>query len=128
MYQFYYFRLWKFLGAVGLLLILWASVTSGVGPKIEIPHIDKILHFSVYLIACYYFCQVLQNKKIKKIIFLIFLYSALMELLQSFTDDRISEGFDLLANFMGAFTGALISCFTPNILISIDKLIKKIIA
>lgn len=128
MYQYYFFKLWKVLGAIGLALILWASINTLVTPNIKVPYLDKILHFNVYLIACYYFCQVFQNKSLKKIIVNIVLFSAFIELLQSFTNERYGEFADLLANFLGASTGAIISNFTPSLLIPIDKILKKLIS
>ncbi len=113
-----YLKIWKVLGAKGLVLILIASLWPQAGEPISIEHLDKYLHFLTYAIASFYFHQILQNNKTIKIISYLFLYSAFIEGLQGMTESRYFEVADLFANLFGIFFGFYIS--------KKIKLIKKI--
>ena len=81
--------------------------------KIEIPHLDKIVHFFMYFI---YTCILLMEwkKKGNKLVTLLtisyaILFGILMEFLQmKFFTYRTGEFFDVLFNSLGAVTAAFI--------------------
>lgn len=117
-----YFKIWKILGAKGLILILLASVWPQYGDPPEVEHLDKVLHFLVYLIASFYFHQVFDNKKGLKTTIYLFIYSAFIEVLQGLTKTRSAEYLDLVANLTGILVGQLLST-KASVLKKIDKIL-----
>lgn len=80
-------------------------------PDIRIPHLDKAIHFSMYLILCLLLISAIyqMNKIGKKHVVLIFAmtvsvgYGGIMELLQNLSgNNRSSDIYDFLANTAGA--------------------------
>lgn len=105
---------------VWAVIILWLSLTPATGfPKINIPNIDKAVHFSFYLIlSILMFYGWLNQNTFKylhrdyflRITWLVCTYGLLIEILQeNFTLTRHFELPDLVANVLGALTGSLIS-------------------
>jgi len=82
---------------------------------IEIPHLDKFVHFSMYFIlTTLFYSDTFKKAKIenKKTIFYIIIvsifYGVLMELFQKyFADHRSADIFDALANTIGVFSAIL---------------------
>lgn len=112
-----------------LILTLSALPKSNV-PKIELPYIDKVVHFCMYfglswLLCLGYFIKYNNNLKFI-ILFTIMLLSSVfgikMELIQfKLNIGRSMEFNDIVANSFGAFFGVLIFNQTRNIA---NKLIK----
>lgn len=97
-------KLWNFLGVLGLLAIMVASIwPQAPGPSI--PHLDKVLHFSVYTIASFYYFQLMHKSKYKLTFIALFLYSVLIEFLQYSLGGRTAEVYDAIANFIGVSMG-----------------------
>lgn len=91
---------------------------SGVGSSgFNIPHMDKIVHFTFYFFATVFgslsYCEVFKVKLAfssasKKMFLFSVVYGMIIEILQySITDDRHGDFFDFLANSFGAFLGFL---------------------
>ena len=87
-------------------------------PRITIPHFDKIVHTSIYMIlgVLTYYGWSMQNafdslhqKTLIKIIILLSLYGFTVEIMQeTFTADRHFELLDELANATGSVIGSVI--------------------
>lgn len=114
-------KMWWFFGYLGLAIILAGSLApSDPGPP-PLPHFDKILHFTGYLIATFYFQQLTKNKRIILIFFLILTFSGIIEILQGYFPYRQSSFLDLLANGIGGLTGSILSFkVLKNLLFKID--------
>jgi VanZ family protein len=90
-------------------LIAYLSLGRSIDFDLEIPisTLDKVKHAMAYFVLCYSWMTVLENKrklsKNKRILLvLLFLYGALMEILQmTITTYRQGDYFDLLANLSG---------------------------
>jgi len=86
--------------------------------RIEIPHLDKIVHFVFYFVAallgCFFMRELTKGRmNIKKaiaiIIVLVIVYGIVIEVLQgAYTTQRSGEFYDVLANSLGAFAGAAV--------------------
>jgi VanZ family protein len=78
-------------------------------PKVNIPFLDKVVHFflyAIYGISIFYGFNT-QNKTIQLVlIFYMILFGVLMEICQeTFTEYRTFEWNDIVANSIGAFFG-----------------------
>ena len=106
-------RIYRFVFLFLLLFISYASVTPMEGGA-SVPYIDKLLHFSAFLILTLF-----MDLSIKKpllfnkiaIIFLI-LYAFLIELVQYFLPYRSAEVFDFISDLLGVLAYLY---FAPNI-------------
>jgi len=82
--------------------------------KFNIPHFDKIAHFSIFFVQSVLLSLLLNFQTRKSyfqiIIFstlLAFAYGGLIEILQSKFFNRSGEFYDLIADIMGGFFGAI---------------------
>ena len=115
-------KLWWFLGLLGLSLIMVGSLMpSEPGPE-WIPHLDKALHFTGYLMATYYFQQLTRNQKVTLIFIFIFSYSGLIEIIQGQLPSREMSLLDLVANGIGCLAGTFLSLKVfKELLLKIDQ-------
>lgn len=106
------------------LAIIWTSLVVGASlmpspdeyrPKfLEIPHLDKLVHFTFYCVMCFFWSFALQKKdsKLKAAILACFVcvsIGALVEIGQKYlTNTRSFEVYDMVANVIGALFGAAI--------------------
>lgn len=89
--------------------------SSGV-PKVEIKHLDKLIHFTMYFVLSMSyglaFSFIYKNGSFKKWLFpflMALCFGILMEFCQEiFTNTRNFDVFDILANGIGSFFGILI--------------------
>ncbi len=106
-------RIYRFVFLFLLLFISYASVTPTEGGA-SVPYIDKLLHFSAFLILTLFMDLSIKNplhfNKIA-IIFLI-LYAFLIELVQYFLPYRSAEVFDFISDLLGVLAYLY---FAPNI-------------
>lgn len=102
-------------------LITWASLSTmpeDSTPNIDIPHFDKVVHFSFYfgaVVLATLFVRETFNvrpalvKTLACLVISAIVYGILIELLQYyFTRDRQGDPMDVLVNSCGAFFGALV--------------------
>lgn len=86
-------------------------------PTINIPHFDKIVHFTFYFVAAIlgllsFRTKITQGAPLRKltIVMLLFLiiFGIIIEVMQyGFTTSRAGDIFDALANTIGALVGVL---------------------
>jgi VanZ family protein len=104
MYKKYlYFSVWTS-------LIIYASVTSNESlPKFQVfEHFDKVVHFCMYFGQSFLLVPIFTKLKFKYLlsICIAIAFGMLMELVQGvFTENRSADGFDVLANSLGALFG-----------------------
>ena len=111
-----------------LIFVLCTMPPSGV-PKFNIPYFDKIAHFGIFFVQSV-LLSLLFNFQTKKSYFQIILlstltafsYGGLIEILQSRFFNRSGDLYDLIADIMGGFFGAIIY---PTILRLISGEIRK---
>ncbi len=87
--------------------------------KFDIPHLDKIVHFSFYFIAIFLAVLLIRERTKGKLsmrramiysAIILFLYSALIEVLQTaLTSFRKGDIFDMLANSAGIILSLLVT-------------------
>lgn len=93
-------------------LIIYASVTSNESlPRFQVfEHFDKVVHFCMYFGQSFLLVPVLSKLKFKYLfsISIAIAFGMLMELVQGvFTENRSADGFDALANSLGALFGVI---------------------
>ena len=112
-----------------LILVLCTMPPSSL-PKIKIPHIDKAAHFCFFFVQSALLSLLLRFQKKRKywlIVFLstlqAFVYGGVIELLQDRFFSRSGDWYDLLADILGGFCGAIVypailglfnKCFRTN--------------
>lgn len=78
-------------------------------PGIEIPHLDKVVHFGMFFIMSLLICYRFERPSLKSIygiaIGFSFLYGGLIEILQHYFFDRGGDVWDLLADVAGGVAG-----------------------
>lgn len=116
-------HLWepKYLFIAAVLYTVFVSIAlltpiSGV-PKIEIRHVDKVVHVIIHaFLFIFWACYALSKKKMissDKFYFLLFMgvlvYGILIEVLQEeFVTTRGADVFDVLANLCGGILGVFV--------------------
>lgn len=110
-------RTWILLGRN----IIWAAVIfilctlpgdSIPNPHLNIPHLDKAVHFSMFFIMAVLLCNELEYQtrfRLRKIyaitVFIAFLYGGAIEVLQQHCFSRSGDVWDLVADVFGAVAG-----------------------
>ena len=92
-------RIYRFVFLFLLLFISYASVTPTEGGA-SVPYIDKLLHFSAFLILTLFMDLSIKKPLLLNKIGLIFLilYAFLIELVQYFLPYRSAEVFDFVSD------------------------------
>ena len=97
-----------------ILIFVLCTLPQHKLPKINIPHIDKAAHFVFFFVQSVLLCLLFRIKR-KKIFFFIlsatflaFIYGGTIELLQQNYFHRTGDWYDLLADVLGGFIGALL--------------------
>lgn len=112
--------IWLALGWTSLILILSFKAPS-LNPKISFTNQDKVVHFLFYFVFVFlwyrYFFSI-RRKTFRVVLIIVgiaILIGMLIEYLQGvITVDRHSDIYDVLANSLGALTGALFSFLFLN--------------
>ncbi len=83
---------------------------------VEIPYLDKAIHFGFYAVASYLGCLFLREQSRRKMsvsktiiwmVFALIIYGIIIEVIQwKYTTWRSGEAADALANALGALAGA----------------------
>lgn len=81
-------------------------------PGIEIPHLDKVVHFGMFFIMSLLICYRFERPSLKSIygiaIGFSFLYGGLIEILQHYFFNRGGDVWDLLADVAGGVVGCVL--------------------
>ena len=109
------FRLWTPVFAWALVILCLSSIPGKNIPRVNIPQIDKLVHFSEYfilgLLTARAFLGTAANISLAKTIILsiivISLYAAFDEWHQNFIPDRTCDIFDFSADFIGLSIGVI---------------------
>jgi VanZ family protein len=107
--------------------VLWMAMITFVclssfpedqAPGLEIPHLDKGVHFFLYLVASLLGAGFLReqfagrlslNSALLRIMVFLITYGIIIEVIQmAFTTSRSGEVYDVLANCIGAMTAMII--------------------
>lgn len=104
-----------------MMFVTFSSLHSFEGvhtPRFNIPHLDKIVHFTFYFVACVLGAFFLRERSqgalsLKKSIWIMLFFTiafgVLMEILQyTLTDNRTGDYLDAIANTMGSLCGAVV--------------------
>lgn len=96
-----------------IIFVLCAMPSQDIpNPGIDIPHLDKVVHFGMFFIMSVLICYRYEHSK-RKIIYGIaigfsFLYGGLIEILQHYFFNRGGDIWDLLADVIGGVVGCLL--------------------
>lgn len=105
--------------ALGItILIAYLSLGRAVDLGVDVPfrNIDKLKHCIAYFVLTYSWMFVLENKNAlqknkRKLLLFLFLYGALMEVLQmTLTSHRQGDFYDLIANSSGILICYFVFC------------------
>jgi VanZ family protein len=115
--------------AWALLIFHFCTMSPDKIPGIKIPHADKAVHFGFFFVQSV-LLSLMFNFQAKKSYFqiillatlLTFIYGSLIEILQSRFFNRTGDLYDLIADILGGFTGAMIY---PTLLRMYGKTFKK---
>lgn len=121
---FWYALLWTYL----VLLFILGLIPSGqadLGSLNQIPHFDKLAHFTAYAGLGFLFHQLL-NRSPKSILLRAILIGVIIEILQTQTPTRSFELADILANTLGAFAGMIASGrLFPRFAVLMDRFLSQ---
>jgi VanZ family protein len=119
----------KILLVIALLYTITLAVLSLLSsddlPTFEVVNADKIAHIIAYALLCFLWYLFMKSTKFSKGLLIAasaaLIYGIILEVLQgTFTAERISEGYDILANCLGVVIISII------IIISNKTHVKKI--
>ncbi len=99
-----------------VIFILCAMPSESIpDPHLNIPHVDKVVHFGMFFILALLVCNELEYQtrlSLRKIyitaVCIAFVYGGIIELLQQYCFNRSGDVADLLADVVGAIAGCLI--------------------
>ena len=127
---------------IGAYIWLWTPVVIWMGfmfhcssisgqdlPKLDIPNVDKLFHFTEYMVFGFLLTKALFHSSAKpnyKYIFIIsvtiaLLYGASDEFHQRFVPERSCDIFDLMFDLIGGCAGAGLSLYKERIKSAVDK-------
>jgi VanZ family protein len=100
-------------------LAIVSLISSDNLPNLEVANSDKIAHLIAYGILCLVWYLALKNSKLSKPLLIAssiaIFYGIILEVLQgTFTAERISEGYDILANCFGVVIISIIIIIIRN--------------
>lgn len=113
-----------------IIFILCAMPSEDIpDPHLDIPHLDKVVHFGMFFIMSLLLCYPLElhsslsRKKIYTIAILVsFVYGGLIEILQHNFFNRGGDVWDLTADVAGGVAGCI---FYPLFLQLLDNVTKR---
>jgi len=99
-----------------VIFILCAMPSESIpDPHLNIPHVDKVVHFGMFFILALLVCNELEYQtrlSLRKIyitaVCIAFVYGGIIELLQQYCFNRSGDVADLLADVVGAIAGCLV--------------------
>ena len=98
-----------------IMIFVLCTLPPGNFHSVRIPYFDKIAHFGIFFVQSLLLSLLLNFQTRKSYIRIIllstllaFVYGGLIEILQSKFFNRSGEILDLIADILGAFTGAMI--------------------
>lgn len=113
---------WKWVWFIWLLTVIILSLMP-VNPSMQprmlsgIKHLDKAVHFIMYLILSFTMLKFMKEKKVKHSIWLVLLFCIILGVAIEFIQntEMINRNFDIadiIANIIGTFVGAIIFRYT----------------
>ena len=108
--------LWRNIIWAGVIFFLCAIPSDSIpDPKLNIPQLDKVVHFGMFFIMAIFLCSELryQTRLSLRAVYSIaigfsFVYGGLIEILQFNYFHRGGEWWDLVADVLGAVVGCLL--------------------
>ena len=126
-----YFRIWLSLGWIMIILMCYLSLSSEpTNFNIELKHIDKLGHFSSYLLLMFWFSQLYKTKRARLYCAILFIVmGALLEVLQGLGGVRYFEYADILANTLGVVIAwSITKGRLSNVFISFEQKLRKTVS
>lgn len=112
-----------------VLIFVFCTMPSNRLPSVRIPHLDKVAHFGFFFVQSV-LLSLLFNFQTKRSYFqiiclstvLAFAYGGLIEIMQGVFFNRSADVYDLIADIVGGFAGAM---FYPTVLRIVRPIFKK---
>ncbi|MCM1030846.1 MAG: VanZ family protein [Oscillibacter sp.] len=113
-------KTWVLLGRniawAAIIFVLCALPSENIpDPHLNIPHLDKVVHFGMFFIMAVLLCNELEYQtrfRLRKIymitVSIAFLYGGTIEILQQYCFERSGDVWDLVADIFGAVIGCWI--------------------
>ena len=109
--------LWLLAGWLGVVAAFVFSLDPATAQGAFIQHWDKLTHLASYATLMFWWAQFFTTRRQRLALAITFiLLGILIEVLQSFTPDRKSDVWDVLANSAGILLGWLIAHRSANLL------------
>ena len=102
-------RLWLALGLFGCGVLVYACLMPNP-PQAQVQHFDKFEHFASFALLSGWFANLMAPRYVRVIIVMI-LFGAFIEVAQSFTVDRSADMHDLIADAFGVLAGVALARF-----------------
>lgn len=101
--------------AWAVLIFVFCTMPSSRLPRVGIPHLDKVVHFGFFFVQSV-LLSLLFNFQTRRSYFQIiglstvmaFVYGGLIEIMQGSFFNRSADVYDLIADMVGGFTGAML--------------------
>lgn len=119
-----YMRWWRLGGYVLIVAVIVLSLMPH-GPQIDIRQGDKLGHFIAYGSLMFWFSQLERSRR--RFLFAVgFVCLGIgLEFLQSLTDYRSYDPFDMAANTMGVVIGWLLALACGDFFVRIERILAK---
>ena len=116
------FPLWRVVGWLLVVLVLYLSLTSDPLQPPDIESGDKIGHFLAYFTLVFWFCQLYKRNTHTLLLGLFVAMGVLLEFIQGQTGFRLFDVADMLANSAGAVGGwLLVKSAYAEVLVAIER-------
>lgn len=112
-----------------VLIFVFCTMPSNRLPSVRIPHLDKVVHFGFFFVQSV-LLSLLFNFETKRSYFqiiglstiLAFVYGGMIEIMQGAFFNRSADVYDLIADMVGGFIGAMLF---PTVLRIVRLIFKK---
>ena len=104
---------WHLPGALAMALLVYLSLADVGGPQTALP-VDKLAHFSYYLLLAFWFGCVYRPRWFWLLALVLLAAGGVLELMQSLTPNRRFEAMDMLANALGIGAGLVLTTRSPG--------------
>jgi VanZ family protein len=109
---------------ISIAIILLATMMPGGSTKSGIPHVDKLVHFGIFMFLSMNLCFKFWNhKKLSEVLMLSIFFGLMTEVIQQFIPGRDMDIYDGLTDVIGIIAGFYFYQFFKNF---VDRIFLKV--